>query len=87
MGDLKGIKSNWYDISKGWDQTNPGWHEKIIYVEDPAESVNRFFEILEWMYDKLDMCERHCRWQYNGNYLRFKFRYERQFAWFNLRWG
>lgn len=87
MGDPKVIRINWYDYKKGWDQTNPGWYERVIYVSDPPDTITRYVEILEWMYDKLDNCERHCRWQYNGNHLYFKFRYERHYTWFNLRWG
>lgn len=81
------IKSNWYHHKRGWDQTNPGWYEKVIYIADPPETITRYYEILKWMYEKLDNCEKHCRWKYNGNYLHFKFRYERHFTWFNLRWG
>lgn len=82
-----GIKHSWYDTHKGWEETNPGWYEKEIYIAEPSETITRYVEILEWMYENLDKCERHCRWRYNGNYLNFKFRYERQYTWFNLRWG
>lgn len=75
-----------FDYHKGWDQTNPGWYEVIIHVNDPPETITRYTEIVEWMYEKLDNCERHCRWRYNGNYLHFKFRYERHYTWFRLRW-
>jgi hypothetical protein len=81
------VKSNWYDHRRGWEETSKGWYEKVIYVADPPDTINRYYEILEWMYEKLDNCEKHCRWMYSGNYLRFKFRYERHYTWFNLRWG
>ena len=88
MGNSEGIKLNWYDHTKGWEQTKPGWHERIIFLSDCPYPITRtrFVEILRWMYEKLDNCERHCRWQYNGNYFNFKFRYERDLIFFSLRW-
>jgi len=73
--------------TKGWDQTNPGWHEIEIYVADPHESVTRYNETVDWVYDNIGKCERHCRWKYDGNYLRYKFRYERDYLWFKLSLG
>jgi len=49
-----GMKHSWYDTHRGWDETNPGWYEKEIYIAEPSETITRYFEILEWMYEKLD---------------------------------
>lgn len=77
---------NWHSL-KGWEATQPGWYEHTIYVESSHRTVLKYFEIIDWLYTKLDNCEKHCRWIYHGNYLRFKFRYEREYIWFKLRWG
>lgn len=76
---------SYYDTSRGWDQTNPGWHE----VRLSKKSEKQHLEIVKWMYDNIDSPEKHCRWIYHisvdfDSY--FKFRYERDFIWFRLHW-
>ena len=77
---------NYYDTAKGWDNTNPGWHTIII------RNVGSFkhAEIVTWLYDNIDGTERHCRWirLNNGSpESGFKFRHERDYILFTLRWG
>jgi len=76
-----------YDATKGWDKTNPGWHEIEIHCQDPRESIEKYAEILEWIKQNIQGYKKHSRYRYAGNYLRFKFRYERDYLWFNLTWG
>lgn len=78
---------NHYDRQKGWEHTKPGWYEVNFHIQNPRETVTRHTEMLQWIYDNIGKCEHHCRWYYNGNYLHFKFRYERDYLWFKLRWG
>lgn len=78
---------NHYDRKNGWEHTKPGWYEVNVYIHDPRETVTRHTEMLAWIYDNIGKCEHHCRWQYDGNYLNFKFRYERDYLWFKLRWA
>lgn len=79
--------TSYFDIVKGWEGTNPGWYEVILHVEDPPETVNRFTQTIEWMKENIQGYKKHCRWYYAGNYLKYKFRYERDYLWFKLRWG
>lgn len=78
---------NHYDRKKGWELTKPGWHELQLYVAEPAETITKHLDILKWIYDNIGKCEYHCRWMYNGNYLHYKFRYEKDYLWFKIRWG
>ena len=78
---------NHYDRQRGWEHTKPGWYELTFHFQEPRETVTRHTEMLKWIYDNIGKCEHHCRWQYDGNYLRFKFRYERDYLWFRLRWA
>jgi len=80
-----------YDVKRGWTETNPGWHEVIIWHNDDdwilQNAQKKHVEILIWLYDNIDKCERHCRWCHTPGTTRVKFRYERDYIWFNLTWG
>jgi hypothetical protein len=78
---------DYYDSMRGWDQTNPGWHEIELHYQDPRESVIKYEEIIDWIGQNIHGYRKHCRHRYAGNYLRFKFRYERDYLWFKLTWG
>jgi hypothetical protein len=78
---------NYYDEKNGWEHTKPGWHEVVIPVYEFWAARVKHIEILEWMYDNISKCERHCRWQFDNDGLKYKFRYERDYLWFNLTWG
>jgi len=78
---------NRYDRVRGWQGTNPGWYEVVIHIEDPHETVIRYTETLNWLEENIHGYLKHCRWMYAGNYLKYKFRYERDYLWFKLRWG
>lgn len=73
---------HYYDPGRGWEGTNPGWHEAIIRIKDAYEHV----EIVKWLYENIDMPERHCRWTTNAFESIVKFRYERDYIHFRLRW-
>ncbi len=78
---------SYYDIQKGWENTNPGWYEFIAHIEDPRQTVLQFGDMVDWLVANIHGAKKHCRWIYRGNYLKFKFRYERDYLWFKLRWG
>ena len=73
---------NYYDGDKGWEETNPGWHEVTIHTNSP----DKHSEILKWLYNKVDKVERHARWAWYENHSKFKFRYERDYIMFTLTW-
>ena len=78
---------NYYDEKNGWEHTKPGWYEVVVPVYKLLEAQNKHTEMLEWIYDNIGKCEHHCRWQFDNDRLRYKFRYERDYVWFKLTWG
>jgi hypothetical protein len=78
---------NHYDEKNGWELTKPGWLEVIIPAHQFREAVEKHTEMLTWIYDNIGKCEHHCRWQFDYNSLKYKFRYERDYVWFKLTWG
>ena len=78
---------NHYDEKNGWEHTKPGWHEIAISARQFREAVDKHTEMLTWIYDNIGKCEHHCRWQFDNNSLKYKFRYERDYIWFKLTWG
>ena len=76
------MRSNNCDYNKEWKDNNPGWHEVVIQIKDNNEHL----KIVEWLYENIDMPERHCRWTKKFYESMFKFRYERDLIHFRLRW-
>lgn len=77
------VVDHYYDYERGWENTNPGWHEVIInYIDREKHRL-----IIEWMYEKIDNPERHARWVRLEDSSRFRFRYERDYILFTLRWS
>ncbi len=74
---------NYYDYDKGWDNTNPGWYTIILENTSPFKHS----EIVTWLYDNIDGTERHTRWIRFAESSGFKFRYERDYIMFTLRWS
>jgi len=73
-----------YDHDKGWENTKPGWYECSVR----AEHKGRYFEILDWVEQNIGKYERHCRWYVaDTSTVNFKFRYERDYIMFTLRWS
>ncbi len=77
----------YYDSSKGWEGTNPGWYELVLHIHEPWETVTRYGETLDWIEKNIHGYQKHCRWIYAGNYLKYKFRHEKDYMWFKLVWG
>ena len=77
----------YYDRQKGWQGTNPGWYEVVIHIDEPHETILRYQDTVEWIRDNIHGYQKHCRWFYAGNDLKYKFRHEKDYIWFKLVWG
>lgn len=77
------VVDHYYDYERGWVDTNKGWHECTL--DWITRTQHR--DIVEWMYEKLDNPERHARWIRFEDCSKFKFRYERDYILFTLRWS
>jgi len=77
------IPFNYYDVGRGWDETNKGWHTIII---ENTQSF-RHLDMVNWLYDRIDNTEKHSRWVRLQNSSGFKFRYERDYILFTLTWS
>jgi hypothetical protein len=79
--------TRYYDFKRGWNMSNPGWHE----IRFEKSSYRNHLEMLDWMFNRIDNPFRHAIWtiEWNMNSLAssyFKFRYERDFLLFRLSW-
>ena len=73
-----------YDYAVGWENTKPGWHECTVHVKH----LDKYNEIIKWLENNIGKHERHCRWCVtDDNIVSFKFRYERDYILFTLRWS
>lgn len=73
-----------YDQDRGWEHTQPGWYECSIR----AEHIDKYVEMTEWIVTNIGKYKRHCRWCVTAtNIVSFKFRYERDYILFTLRWS
>jgi hypothetical protein len=84
---MQDLAMNYYDEKNGWEHTKPGWYEIVIPARQFRKAVEDHTEMLTWIYDNIGKCERHCRWKFDNNSLKYKFRYERDYIWFKLTWG
>lgn len=75
-----------YDMRKGWVETNPGWYEVCI-PKNAGKIMVKYIEVLNWVYENIDNCERHARWTFSTENIYFRFRYEKDYLFFVLRWG
>jgi len=67
-----------------WETTKPGWYECPLHVEH----IDKYVEMIDWLDQNIDKCQRHCRWGVTDtNVVSFKFRYERDYIMFTLRWS
>lgn len=73
-----------YDRERGWENTKPGWYEVSVNING---TIKKYADVLRWLKEHIDMHERHCRWIYQGDTMDVKFRYQKDYVWFNLTWG
>lgn len=74
------------ESNKSWKDIKPGWFEVIISLE-VNNSEKKMREIIEWMYNNVDKCERHARWTTTNSSIKIKFRHERDYILCTLRWN
>lgn len=71
------------DNSFGWNTNCNEWYHSVVNIyDDYTLSIN----IINWLYDNVEGAEKHVRWQYIRSFFHVKFRHERDFIWFNMRW-
>ena len=74
----------WWDNDK-----NTGWHLCRVPVDEGFNSDQfeaLYMEIVDWIYANVDHCQRHARWRWQDDDILVRFRYERDFLVFSLRW-
>lgn len=68
----------------GWEHTKPGWYECKVR----AEHIDKYDKMTKWLESNIGKYKRHCRWCVTDtNIVSFKFRYERDYILFTLRWS
>lgn len=73
----------YYDYTKGWENTNKGWYEVVV----ENVNVDKHINMVAWLYSAIDKPETHARWIIvDVSKSAFKFRYERDYIMFVLRW-
>lgn len=61
----------------------PNWHHAKIRVE----SATKFEELMRWMQDNIQGHRKHTIWRLtDGGYFEIRFRFEKDYEWFVLRW-
>ena len=70
-----------------FDKEKPGWYETTKI----CRSTSKYEDMVKWIVDTLDKPYRHCRWHQELNeslflQIRVRFRYERDYILFTLRW-
>jgi hypothetical protein len=67
-----------YDQKNGWEVTYPGWYEHKITIGESCMSET-YEEVIYWLYNRIDNCERHARWMILRGEISVRFRYERDY--------
>jgi hypothetical protein len=66
-----------------WEKA-PKWHEAKLKVESQV----KFTEIFNWLEANIQGVKKHTVWRLtDGGILEIRFRYERDYEWFILRWS
>lgn len=76
-----------FDPAKGMD-TKPGWYMYTCAAKPYQFDIflDRYHDIIDWLYLTFEKCERHVVWGLTHEVMFFKFRYERDYMLFLLRW-
>ena len=73
-----------------WDPgDHPGWYTYSITRNTPLFDSWILFHrtVVSWVNSNIECSYRHARWNIHENYSVFKFRYERDYLRFVLRWS
>ena len=74
-----------YDWVRGWEDDHPYWHQHELVAQTQTGADKLQQEVVFWLYKTIDKPERHCRWTRQGLTISVKFRYEKDYLWFKLR--
>jgi hypothetical protein len=67
-----------------WENENEGWYT----FTKPLEDFSIYLEMVDYILENFEKPHRHCRWTIiNSNTMCFKFRYERNYIVFTLKWS
>lgn len=82
------MSNDTYDIH-WYTNERPGWYEFRIDREQEFsyDWMNHYESIVLWIQSNVEMPERHARWIIHPEHATFKFRYERDYLRFVLRWS
>ena len=77
------VYDNWYSGEK------PGWHELIIPrpVSTLGEYLAWYNSVVDWIEANVDGASKHSRWKIDTGHAIFRFRHERDYLRFVLRWS
>lgn len=80
---------SFYNRAAGFDNDHYGWHLCVIDNRAIDDTWYEFIyvceEMVNYLYEKIERCERHCRWVTSKEQFKVKFRYERDAVLFGLR--
>lgn len=71
------------------EKEKSGWHEYSIERKTPSAQywIQHYHDIVDWILENIDMPYRHARWIIHPEHAQFRFRYERNYLQFVLRWS
>jgi hypothetical protein len=71
------------------DDGNLGWHTCHLpnHFDQVSTYMDRYDEIVNWITESIEKYERHARWKIDYETIYVKFRYERDYVRFVLRWS
>ena len=68
---------------RDWESYKPNWYKATIRVENH----DKFSDLMRWMHTNIQGHRKHTVWRLtDGGYFEIRFRYERDYEWFVLRW-
>jgi hypothetical protein len=70
-----------------WDDSNWHYYEYNTTNLDIDDAVNKYMEMLEWVENNIDGHYKHCKWQMTDELIKIKFRHEKDYFYFMLRWS
>lgn len=71
------------------DKEKPGWYEYRVDNTLPHvfQWLDYYDKIAQWIHENVDAPYRHARWVIHPEHALFRFRYERNYLHFLLRWS
>ena len=69
------------------DDSNWHHYEYDTTELDIDDAVNKYMEMLEWVENNIDGYYKHCKWQMTAELIKIKFRHEKDYFYFILRWS